>query len=175
MLFVATTTNKQFTLDTYNWFSEGQYVDLEILVNNEPIHLSEARVSCVHDINDGKIAFASNNKLTIVSYEDIVSIKSVNRRQGYLESKFSSEDKCLGTRDINGITFDNNNWYYEGQTVNIVANNKIYENALIEQIYFSHDRNILLNIKIEEMRHCISSEDIDAISYVERRRKFAYC
>lgn len=162
---------QQFSLDFITWYSEHQRVNVKVKADNDVLSMFGAVIS--HISEDGKIAFLHNNECFSFNYEDIISLQAINRRNDIELSKCEPEFKFFLTRSILAFSYDCEDWYYEGQTVDIETKKNVYKDAFISKVINDSTGKDKIEIIVDDQSFNIKVNDITEIEYVDRRRKFA--
>ena len=161
--------SRRFTLDLINWYAEGQTISVRFNKKNESISITDAQIVSISD--NGHIILKQSQNIIDIFYNDITCIRFVDRRNENIP--FSTEltiPNFYIFDDIYAFSMNGEDWYYEGQYVDIVTDKVFYTDVKISTIHsddLSKDKTIC--IKVADSLIYIPISKIVDMSFKDRR------
>ena len=161
--------SRRFTLDLENWFAEGQTISVRFNKDDESLSVLDVQIQSIND--NGHIIMKQSQKTFEVFYNDITGIRMTDRRNDNMQSTvYLTLPNFFIFNDIYAFSLNSEDWYYEGQYVDIVTDKEFYTDVKICSIHsdgISDDKMIC--VKIADSLIYIPVSSIEDISFKDRR------
>ncbi len=160
---------RRFSLDLERWFSEGQTISVRFNKDDESLSILDAQIKSIND--NGHIIFKQSQKTFDIFYNDITGIRMTDRRNDNMQSTvYLTLPNFFIFNDIYAFSLNGEDWYYEGQYVDIVTDKEFYTDVKICSIHsdgISDDKMIC--VRIADALIYIPVYSIEDISFKDRR------